>query len=86
MIEAIQQQRDGCVEFAQGEELAVAQHRQDPPLDDLYADFNLGFVLGFTRARGQHGYAVMLGEIAVTGVDIRLVAMRLGDAAAQIVR
>jgi hypothetical protein len=28
----------------------------------------------------------MLGEIAVTGVDIRLVAMRLGDTAAQIVR
>ena len=54
----------------------------DDGRDDLYADFNLGFVLGFTRARGQHGYAVMLGEIAVTGVDIRLVTMRLGDAAA----
>ena len=28
----------------------------------------------------------MLGQVAVTGVDVRFVAMRLGDAAAQIVR
>jgi hypothetical protein len=31
VIEAIQQQLDGRIEFAQGEKLVVAQHRQDPP-------------------------------------------------------
>lgn len=54
---------------------------QDPPLDDLYADFDLGFVLGFARASEQYGHAIVLNQVAVAGVDVGLVAMRLGDAA-----
>lgn len=86
MVEAIQQQRDGCIEFAKREELAVAQHRQDPAFDYLHADFDLGFVLGLARASRQDGDAVMLGQIAVAGVDIRLVTVRFSHATAQIIR
>lgn len=86
LIEPIQQYADRCVEFAQGEKLAIAQDRQDPALDHLHTNFNLVFVLGFSGSRGQHRYAVMLGQITVTGIDVRLVAMRFGDATAQIVR
>ena len=85
MIEALQKQCDSGIEFAQREELPVAQHREEPAFDDLDADFDLGFVLGFARASGQYGDAVMLGQVAVTGVDIGLVTVRLGHATAQIV-
>jgi len=86
LIETIQQHADLRIKFAQGEKLAVAQHREDPAFDHLHADFDLGFISGLTRASRQHGDSVMLGQIAVAGVNVRLVAMRLGYATAQVVR
>jgi hypothetical protein len=52
----------------------------------LDADFDLGLVPRPARASRQYGYAVMLGQVSVTGVDIRFVTVRFGNAAAQIVR
>ncbi|MNN07898.1 hypothetical protein D3C81_1207340 [compost metagenome] len=86
MVKTFEQHADCRVEFAEREELAVAQGREDPALDHLHADFDLGFVPRLARSGRQHGHAVMLGQVAVTGVDIGLVTVRFGDAAAQIVR
>ncbi|MNL09405.1 hypothetical protein D3C87_1301650 [compost metagenome] len=85
MIEAFEKPANCRVQFSEREELAVTQRRQDPAFDHLHADFDLGFVLGFARASGQHGHAIVLGQVTITGVDVGLVAMRLGDAAAQII-
>ena len=86
LVEAFEQQADSRIKFTQIEELAVAQDRHNPALDYLHADFNLGFILGFARASRQYGDPVMLGQITVTGVDVRLVAMRFAEAATQVVR
>src|SRR5450830_1973579 len=86
LVDTIEQYADRHVEFAQGEKLAVAQGRQDPALDHLDSDFDLGLVPRFTGASGHYGDTVVLGEIAVTRVDIWLVAMCLGNAAEQIAR
>jgi hypothetical protein len=53
LVEAFEQQDDCRVEFAQREELAVTQCREDPALDNLDADFDLGFVLGLRERAGS---------------------------------
>tara|TARA_R110002072_G_C7957274_1_gene533619 strand:- start:80 stop:469 length:390 start_codon:yes stop_codon:yes gene_type:complete len=60
-VEPVQQRRDGCVEFVQGEELAVAQGGEDPALDHLHANFGLGLVARLTRPRRHYRHAIVLG-------------------------
>ena len=43
-IEPFEPFGDGAVEFAEREERAVSQRGEDPALDHLHADFNLGLV------------------------------------------
>jgi len=52
LVEFLQQLADREVEFAQGEELAMAQSGDDSAFGDLHSDLDFGFVAGFSRARG----------------------------------
>ena len=67
------------------EESAVAQPRENPAFGHLHADFHLGLVTRFTHPLGQNREPVVLGEVVVRGIERRLVAVRLVDAALQIV-
>ena len=52
----------------------MPQRRHDPTLYDLHAGFNLGFIAGLIRPRGQHAHAVVHGQFVIRAVQIRLVA------------
>ena len=86
LIEPFQQGGDGRVQLAQAEEGLVTQGRQDPALDDLHPGLRLGLIPRFAHPRRHHGHAVVVGQLQIGGIEIRLVAMRLAHAAAQIVR
>ncbi|MNQ75957.1 hypothetical protein D3C85_907730 [compost metagenome] len=85
-VEPLEQHGDGAVELVQREELAIPQGGEDPALDHLHADLSLGLVARFTGPRRHHRHAVMFGQVAVAGVDVRLVAMRFAHRTAQVVR
>lgn len=53
MVKTSEQHADGRIEFAQQEQLAVAQGREDPALGHLHTNLDLDFVLGFTRYAGN---------------------------------
>jgi hypothetical protein len=63
----------------------VAQHGQDPALGDEHVRLDDGFVARVAGAGGDHGRAVVLGELEVGAIDDGLVAARLGDAAAEVI-
>jgi len=65
-VEPLQQHGDGAVEFVQGEELTVAQGREDPALDHLHVDFGLGFVARFTGPSWQHRHYRSTVHLAVS--------------------
>ena len=44
VVEPFEQRGDGCVEFGEREERAVAKCGEDPSLDHLHADLGLGLV------------------------------------------
>lgn len=62
----------------------MAQGGEDPALDHLHA--GLGLVARLTGPCWYHRHAVVLGQVAVAGVDVRLVAMGLAHRSAQVVR
>ena len=59
---------------------------EDPALDHLHANLGLGLVARLTRPRRHYRHAIVLGQVAVAGVDVRLVTMGLAHRTAQVVR
>ncbi len=76
---------DRRVELDQAEEAAVAQPRQNPPLDQEHRALDLGFVSRVRRACGQQGAAVMAGELLVRAVGQRVVGVGMFDQRARLV-
>lgn len=74
-VEPFKEPGDGGVEFAEGEERAVAKRSQDPALNDLHADLDLGLVARLSHPRWQHRDPVVLGQVVVGRIRVRLVAM-----------
>jgi hypothetical protein len=85
LVQPYQQLGNRLVHFLQREELALAQRRYYPSLDYLNAGFGLGLVPGSIRPRRNDRHAVMLGQIAVRGIQIRLVIAWMRDGGLQIV-
>src|SRR5260363_360103 len=54
---------NGFVSLSQTEEALMARPRQNPSLNNLYADFSLGFILGFSWTGGQHRCRVMTHKV-----------------------
>ena len=63
----------------------MAEAGQDPALDDLHGDLDLGLVAGVGRARGHDHRAVVLGELLVGALQAGLVAARDDHAALELV-
>ena len=85
LVEPHQQLGNGLVDFREGEELALAQGRDDPALDYLNADLRLGLVPGPIRPRRNDCHAVVFAQVAVGGVQIRLVIAGMGDSGLQVI-
>ena len=64
----------------------MAQAGQSPAFHYEYATFGFGFVARFSDTRRNHGDAIMGRQLKVTGVDIRLIAMRRLNPGFQIIR
>ena len=86
LIQPHQQLGDGLVDFLQGEELALAQGGHDPALDYLNAHLRLGLVPGSIRPRRNDRHAVVLAQVAVGGIQIRLVIAGMRDGGLQVIR
>ena len=71
-VELLEQLPDRRVQLLQAEESAVAQARQDPPLRDQDAPFDLRLVLRLARTRRHHRHPVVLRHLRVRRVDLRL--------------
>src|SRR5260364_116590 len=54
---------NGFVSLSQTEEALLARPRQNPSLNNLYADFSLGFILGSSWTGGQHRCRVMTHKV-----------------------
>ena len=85
LVQIDQQLGDRRVELGQAEEAPVAQAREDPALDDLHPDFDLGLVARMRRARRQHRHVVVVAELLDQAVHDRLVAVGAGDQRARLV-
>ena len=86
LVQVLKQLGNRLIERMQAEELLVAQPRHDPAFDDLHRHLGLGFVLRLTRPRRQHHRVVMPGTLQRGAVQARLVAIRMGDQGARVVR
>src|ERR1019366_5123006 len=86
LIQLRQQPGDRLVDLAEREELLFAQRGDDPALHYLYAHFRLRFIFGPIRPRRNDGHAVVLAQIAISGVQIRFVVARMGDGGLQVIR
>jgi len=64
-VEPRQQRPDRGVQLGEAEELAIAQHRQDPALRHEHIGLDDGLVPGMSGPGGHHGGAVVLGELEV---------------------
>lgn len=84
-IEILQEFGDGSIEFGQTEEAPVAQAGEDPALDDLHADFDLGLVLRTIGARRQDHGAVVGSEFGHGALQFGVVAVGVADQGAWIV-
>lgn len=73
------------VERGQGVKAAVPELGQDPPLDQLNANLDLGLVAGLPGTRRQDCGAVVAGQVSVGAVDRRLEPAGLADCALQVV-
>ena len=85
LVEVIDELGDGVVELNQAEECTIAQARQDPPLRDQHADFDLGLALGFSGRGRNHDHVVVLGQIVERLIDIGVVAVRPRNGAAKLI-
>ena len=86
LVQRGQQRPDGVAEFAEREELMVAQRRHDPALDVLDCGFRLGLVPGRPGPRRQHRGSVVGGQFLIRRVQVRLVAAGLVDRCLLVVR
>src|SRR5260370_40571950 len=68
-IEVAEQRADRAVQFGQREEALVAQAGEDPALDHLHADLDLGLVARPTWSRRQDRRAAVPGEVLVGRVQ-----------------
>ena len=84
-VEIREQLGDARVQRGEGKEGLVAEAGEDPALDDLYGDFDFGFVPRMRGPGGQNHRAVVLGELLVGALQPGLVAAREGDAALELV-
>ena len=80
-----QERSDRAGQLDQGEEAAVAEPGQNPTLDHLHRDLDLGFVTGLAHAGRQDGGAEVAGHLLVGRVDPGLVATAPADAGLQVV-
>jgi hypothetical protein len=85
-VQILEQLGDRGVELAEREERPVAESRQDPALDDLYAGLDLGFVAWLSRARRQDRQTIVLGKVLIARVEFGLVAQRPANGALEIIR
>src|SRR5215510_7268879 len=69
MIELLDQWFDGSVEFRQSEESQLPQSSQNPALNNLNADFDLGFVPRFSWAGRQCCRVVMFEHLGISLVE-----------------
>lgn len=76
---------DGGVEFVEGEELAIAQSRDDPALSKKNRPFDLGLVAWLVRTCRKDGRAVMRRHLGVAAVDLGLVEAGPDHAGLQVV-
>ncbi len=86
LVQGGQQGTHLAVQFAKAEEALMAQARQHPARHHQHRILHFRFVLGAAYAGRQHSHAVVVGKVLIGRVKVRLVARRLGHAAAQIVR
>ncbi len=84
-VQVAQHLPDRLVQLAERQEAAVAQPRQDEPLDDQHRDLDLRLVARPAHPGRQDGGAVMGGHLLVGAVDAGLVAAGCGHAGAQVV-
>lgn len=85
LIQFLQQGADGLIQLGQGEKALLAQTRQNPTFDDLYADLGFGFVLRLVRSGRDHCDLVMLGPLLISGIEFRLVAAGFAHATFQVI-
>lgn len=84
-IEPFEQLRNSLVELGKREELAVAQRRQDPALDQHHTGLSFGLVTWAAHGRGDNGNTVVRGQIGMGGIEVGLVAVCLGGGRAQVI-
>lgn len=75
-VEFAEQGHDGGVELGQCEETLVAQAGEDPALDHLHADLDLGLVAWPPRTGRQDRRAVVGGEVLIGRVQPGLMPVR----------
>ncbi len=86
LIQLDKQGTDALIGFSHREEGVVAQTRQDPSFDELYAHLLLRFIFRFIGTRRDHRNLVVRGELPVTGIQMRVITTGIGDAAFQVIR
>ncbi len=84
-VQRLQQLADGGVGLVQAEQPPVAQAGQDPALDDLYPNLDLGLVARLADPGRHHGRAVVRRHLLVGAVDPGLIAAGGGDAGLEVV-
>ena len=70
-VQVGEQLGDAGVEGGEREEGLVAEAGEDPALDDLHGDLDLGLVARVGGARGHDHRAVVLGELLVGALQAR---------------
>lgn len=80
LVERVQPLAYGFVQLAQGEKGSVAQAGQNPAFDHLDADLDLGLIARLAHSGGQYADPIMGGPVLVSGIDVRFIPMRLGNA------
>ena len=78
-VQPVEQFGDGFVEIGQMEEFAVTQRGYDPALCHLNSCLDLGFIARFVGASGNDREAIMLGQLAVGGIQFRFIAAGMLD-------
>jgi hypothetical protein len=86
LVDRDQQLTNGLVGLGQAREDSVAQPRQQPALGDQHADFDFRLIPRFRGSGRDYCAAIVSSHIQVGGVNVGLVAVRLGDAGLQVVR
>lgn len=84
-VQPVEQFGNSFVEIGEMEELAVTQRGYDPALCDLNPCLDLGFVARFIGTSGNYREAVMLGQLAISGIQFRFIAAGMLDCCFRVV-